>query len=73
MTLSFSFYTQHSEERNSQFQSLEQVKQRPAHLMALLHHVALQFEPGPLVRACLGRVEAGIGQGFQTARPMRAG
>ncbi|XP_063108254.1 rho guanine nucleotide exchange factor 1 isoform X2 [Cavia porcellus] len=42
----------HSEERNSQFQSLEQVKQRPAHLMALLHHVALQFEPGPLL-CCL--------------------
>ncbi|PNJ19183.1 LOW QUALITY PROTEIN: ARHGEF1 isoform 7, partial [Pongo abelii] len=38
-----------SEEQNSQFQSLEQVKRRPAHLMALLQHVALQFEPGPLV------------------------
>ncbi|XP_032105211.1 rho guanine nucleotide exchange factor 1-like isoform X1 [Sapajus apella] len=37
-----------SEEQNSQFQSLEQVKRRPAHLMALLQHVALQFEPGPL-------------------------
>uniref|UniRef100_A0A2K6UWA4 Rho guanine nucleotide exchange factor 1 n=1 Tax=Saimiri boliviensis boliviensis TaxID=39432 RepID=A0A2K6UWA4_SAIBB len=43
-----------SEEQNSQFQSLEQVKRRPAHLMALLQHVALQFEPGPLVRAGLG-------------------
>ncbi|XP_069314275.1 rho guanine nucleotide exchange factor 1 isoform X3 [Eulemur rufifrons] len=39
----------HSEEQNSQFQSLEQVKRRPAHLMALLQHVALQFEPGPLI------------------------
>ncbi|NP_001399576.1 rho guanine nucleotide exchange factor 1 isoform f [Mus musculus] len=38
-----------SEDQNSQFQSLEQVKRRPAHLMALLQHVALQFEPGPLV------------------------
>ncbi|EFB28105.1 hypothetical protein PANDA_013227, partial [Ailuropoda melanoleuca] len=38
-----------AEEQNSQFQSLEQVKRRPAHLMALLQHVALQFEPGPLV------------------------
>uniref|UniRef100_H0WSL9 Rho guanine nucleotide exchange factor 1 n=1 Tax=Otolemur garnettii TaxID=30611 RepID=H0WSL9_OTOGA len=38
-----------SELQNSQFQSLEQVKRRPAHLMALLQHVALQFEPGPLV------------------------
>uniref|UniRef100_A0A8I3RRK9 Rho guanine nucleotide exchange factor 1 n=1 Tax=Canis lupus familiaris TaxID=9615 RepID=A0A8I3RRK9_CANLF len=38
-----------TEEQNSQFQSLEQVKRRPAHLMALLQHVALQFEPGPLV------------------------
>ncbi|XP_032105212.1 rho guanine nucleotide exchange factor 1-like isoform X2 [Sapajus apella] len=38
-----------SEEQNSQFQSLEQVKRRPAHLMALLQHVALQFEPGPLL------------------------
>uniref|UniRef100_A0A8D2DZL9 Rho guanine nucleotide exchange factor 1 n=1 Tax=Sciurus vulgaris TaxID=55149 RepID=A0A8D2DZL9_SCIVU len=38
-----------SEEQNSQFQSLEQVKRCPAHLMALLQHVALQFEPGPLV------------------------
>ncbi|XP_040832105.1 rho guanine nucleotide exchange factor 1 isoform X4 [Ochotona curzoniae] len=41
-----------AEEHNSQFQSLEQVKQRPAHLMALLQHVALQFEPGPLL-CCL--------------------
>lgn len=41
---------QNSEDQNSQFQSLEQVKRRPAHLMALLQHVALQFEPGPLVR-----------------------
>uniref|UniRef100_A0A7N4PWJ9 Rho guanine nucleotide exchange factor 1 n=1 Tax=Sarcophilus harrisii TaxID=9305 RepID=A0A7N4PWJ9_SARHA len=43
---------QHPEERSSEFQSLEQVKRRPAHLMALLHHVALQFEPGPLL-CCL--------------------
>lgn len=49
---------QNSEEQNSQFQSLEQVKRRPAHLMALLQHVALQFEPGPLVRA--GRGQAGV-------------
>uniref|UniRef100_A0A7N4PP23 Rho guanine nucleotide exchange factor 1 n=1 Tax=Sarcophilus harrisii TaxID=9305 RepID=A0A7N4PP23_SARHA len=42
----------HPEERSSEFQSLEQVKRRPAHLMALLHHVALQFEPGPLL-CCL--------------------
>ncbi|XP_074075509.1 rho guanine nucleotide exchange factor 1 isoform X3 [Macrotis lagotis] len=42
----------HPEERSSQFQSLDQVKRRPAHLMALLHHVALQFEPGPLL-CCL--------------------
>ncbi|KAG8507028.1 Rho guanine nucleotide exchange factor 1, partial [Galemys pyrenaicus] len=41
-----------TEEQNSQFQSLEQVKRRPAHLMILLHHVALQFEPGPLL-CCL--------------------
>uniref|UniRef100_A0A8C5KZ99 Rho guanine nucleotide exchange factor 1 n=1 Tax=Jaculus jaculus TaxID=51337 RepID=A0A8C5KZ99_JACJA len=41
-----------SEEQNSQFQSLEQVKRRPAHLMALVQHVALQFEPGPLL-CCL--------------------
>ncbi|XP_006871575.1 PREDICTED: LOW QUALITY PROTEIN: rho guanine nucleotide exchange factor 1 [Chrysochloris asiatica] len=41
-----------SEEQNSQFQSLEQVKRRPAHLLALLQHVALQFEPGPLL-CCL--------------------
>uniref|UniRef100_A0A8C0W9Y4 Rho guanine nucleotide exchange factor 1 n=1 Tax=Castor canadensis TaxID=51338 RepID=A0A8C0W9Y4_CASCN len=41
-----------SEEQSSQFQSLEQVKRRPAHLMALLQHVALQFEPGPLL-CCL--------------------
>uniref|UniRef100_A0A673UNV7 Rho guanine nucleotide exchange factor 1 n=1 Tax=Suricata suricatta TaxID=37032 RepID=A0A673UNV7_SURSU len=38
-----------AEEQNSQFQSLEEVKRRPAHLMAFLQHVALQFEPGPLV------------------------
>lgn len=44
---------QNAEEHNSQFQSLEQVKRRPAHLMAFLQHVALQFEPGPLVRAGL--------------------
>lgn len=55
---------QNSEEQNSQFQSLEQVKRRPAHLMALLQHVALQFEPGPLVRAGLGqaRVVSALGQ-----------
>ncbi|XP_076987765.1 rho guanine nucleotide exchange factor 1 isoform X2 [Tamandua tetradactyla] len=41
-----------AEEQNSQFQSLEQVKRRPAHLLALLQHVALQFEPGPLL-CCL--------------------
>uniref|UniRef100_A0A452TAE7 Rho guanine nucleotide exchange factor 1 n=1 Tax=Ursus maritimus TaxID=29073 RepID=A0A452TAE7_URSMA len=41
-----------AEEKPSQFQSLEQVKRRPAHLMALLQHVALQFEPGPLL-CCL--------------------
>lgn len=46
---------QNAEEQNSQFQSLEQVKRRPAHLMALLQHVALQFEPGPLVRMGLGQ------------------
>ncbi|XP_075392317.1 rho guanine nucleotide exchange factor 1 isoform X1 [Tenrec ecaudatus] len=39
-----------SEEQNSQFQSLEQVKRRPAHLLALLQHGALQqFELGPLL------------------------
>ncbi|XP_028637121.1 rho guanine nucleotide exchange factor 1 isoform X3 [Grammomys surdaster] len=43
---------ENSEDQNSQFQSLEQVKRRPAHLMALLQHVALQFEPGPLL-CCL--------------------
>uniref|UniRef100_A0A673UN99 Rho guanine nucleotide exchange factor 1 n=1 Tax=Suricata suricatta TaxID=37032 RepID=A0A673UN99_SURSU len=41
-----------AEEQNSQFQSLEEVKRRPAHLMAFLQHVALQFEPGPLL-CCL--------------------
>lgn len=41
-----------SEDQNSQFQSLEHVKRRPAHLMALLQHVALQFDPGPLL-CCL--------------------
>ncbi|XP_055473340.1 rho guanine nucleotide exchange factor 1 [Psammomys obesus] len=41
-----------SEDQNSWFQSLEQVKYRPAHLMALLQHVAQQFEPGPLL-CCL--------------------
>nr|XP_023507161.1 rho guanine nucleotide exchange factor 1 isoform X5 [Equus caballus] len=41
-----------TEEQNSQFQSLEQVKRRPVHLMALLQHVALQFDPGPLL-CCL--------------------
>ena len=50
---------QNAEEQNSQFQSLEQVKRRPAHLMALLQHVALQFEPGPLVRAGLGQATVG--------------
>lgn len=40
------------EEQSNQFQSLEQVKQRPAHLMALLQYVAMQFEPGPLL-CCL--------------------
>ncbi|XP_022441235.1 rho guanine nucleotide exchange factor 1 isoform X7 [Delphinapterus leucas] len=40
------------EEQNNQFQSLDQVKRRPAHLMALLQHVAMQFEPGPLL-CCL--------------------
>ncbi|XP_031241560.1 rho guanine nucleotide exchange factor 1 isoform X9 [Mastomys coucha] len=44
--------SRNSEDQNSQFQSLEQVKRRPAHLMALLQHVALQFEPGPLL-CCL--------------------
>uniref|UniRef100_F1RGG2 Rho guanine nucleotide exchange factor 1 n=1 Tax=Sus scrofa TaxID=9823 RepID=F1RGG2_PIG len=47
------------EEQSNQFQSLEQVKQRPAHLMALLQYVAMQFEPGPLVRVGLGRGGAG--------------
>uniref|UniRef100_A0A8C6FQV7 Rho guanine nucleotide exchange factor 1 n=1 Tax=Moschus moschiferus TaxID=68415 RepID=A0A8C6FQV7_MOSMO len=37
------------EEQNNQFQNLDQVKRRPAHLMALLQHVAMQFEPGPLI------------------------
>ncbi|XP_019062913.1 rho guanine nucleotide exchange factor 1 [Fukomys damarensis] len=41
-----------SEEQSSQFQNVEQVKRRPAHLMALLQHVALQFEPAPLL-CCL--------------------
>uniref|UniRef100_G3TXL4 Rho guanine nucleotide exchange factor 1 n=1 Tax=Loxodonta africana TaxID=9785 RepID=G3TXL4_LOXAF len=41
-----------AEEQNSQFQSLEQVKRRPVHLIALLQHVALQFEPAPLL-CCL--------------------
>ncbi|XP_006039923.4 rho guanine nucleotide exchange factor 1 isoform X5 [Bubalus bubalis] len=40
------------EEQNNQFQNLDQVKRRPAHLMALLQHVAMQFEPGPLL-CCL--------------------
>ncbi|XP_059939679.1 rho guanine nucleotide exchange factor 1 isoform X3 [Mesoplodon densirostris] len=40
------------EEQSNQFQSLDQVKRRPAHLMALLQHVAMQFEPGPLL-CCL--------------------
>lgn len=52
---------QNPEEQSNQFQSLEQVKQRPAHLMALLQYVAMQFEPGPLVRVGLGRGGAGTG------------
>ncbi|XP_069406950.1 rho guanine nucleotide exchange factor 1 isoform X3 [Ovis canadensis] len=43
---------QNPEEQNNQFQNLDQVKRRPAHLMALLQHVAMQFEPGPLL-CCL--------------------
>ncbi|XP_040108602.1 rho guanine nucleotide exchange factor 1 isoform X3 [Oryx dammah] len=39
-------------EEQNQFQNLDQVKRRPAHLMALLQHVAMQFEPGPLL-CCL--------------------
>lgn len=57
-----------AEEQNSQFQSLEQVKRRPAHLMAFLQHVALQFEPGPLVRARLG----GQREGWGRDRPQRS-
>lgn len=41
------------------------MKRRPAHLMAFLQHVALQFEPGPLVRAGLG----GHGDGQGWAKP----
>ncbi|XP_057568720.1 rho guanine nucleotide exchange factor 1 [Hippopotamus amphibius kiboko] len=40
------------EEQSNQFQSLDQVKRRPAHLMALLQHVAMQFDPGPML-CCL--------------------
>ncbi|XP_012589094.1 PREDICTED: rho guanine nucleotide exchange factor 1 isoform X2 [Condylura cristata] len=47
-----------AEEQNSQFQNLEQVKRRPAHLMCLLQHVALQFDPGPLL-CCLHADMAG--------------
>jgi hypothetical protein len=67
MTFSPCSHSQNSEEQSSQFQSLEQVKRRPAHLMALLQHVALQFEPGPLVRVQLrrqGRGESGTDWAF---------
>lgn len=53
---------QNPEEQNNQFQNLDQVKRRPAHLMALLQHVAMQFEPGPLVRAGPGRHGGGAGR-----------
>lgn len=49
------------------------MKRRPAHLMALLQHVALQFEPGPLVRMGQGRrrqAGAGPGQSGQRVRPV---
>ena len=32
------------------FNSIEQLKSRPAHLTAFLHHVISQFDPAPLVR-----------------------
>uniref|UniRef100_A0A8C7C5L1 Rho guanine nucleotide exchange factor 1 n=1 Tax=Neovison vison TaxID=452646 RepID=A0A8C7C5L1_NEOVI len=50
-----------AEEHNSQFQSLEQVKRRPAHLMAFLQHVALQFEPGPLLCCLHADILASLG------------
>uniref|UniRef100_A0A8C7CF14 Rho guanine nucleotide exchange factor 1 n=1 Tax=Neovison vison TaxID=452646 RepID=A0A8C7CF14_NEOVI len=52
---------QNAEEHNSQFQSLEQVKRRPAHLMAFLQHVALQFEPGPLLCCLHADILASLG------------
>lgn len=35
------------------FNSIEQLKSRPAHLAAFLHHVMSQFDPAPVVRALL--------------------
>lgn len=32
------------------FNSIEQLKSRPAHLAAFLHHVISQFDPAPVVR-----------------------
>ncbi|XP_015472168.1 rho guanine nucleotide exchange factor 1-like [Parus major] len=38
------------EEQNSQFQSLELLRQHPLSLMAFLQHVVLQFDSCPVVR-----------------------
>ncbi|KFO33629.1 Rho guanine nucleotide exchange factor 1 [Fukomys damarensis] len=56
-----------SEEQSSQFQNVEQVKRRPAHLMALLQHVALQFEPAPLSNICDSTLPADPGGGPNSA------
>uniref|UniRef100_F7DVU8 Rho guanine nucleotide exchange factor 1 n=1 Tax=Ornithorhynchus anatinus TaxID=9258 RepID=F7DVU8_ORNAN len=49
------------EEQKSQFQNLDVVKRRPAHLMALVLHVVLQFDPGYLLCCLHADILTGLG------------
>ncbi|XP_038622901.1 LOW QUALITY PROTEIN: rho guanine nucleotide exchange factor 1 [Tachyglossus aculeatus] len=49
------------EEQKSHFQNLDLVKRRPAHLMALVLHVVLQFDPGYLLCCLHADILASLG------------
>ena len=55
------------------FGSLEQLRQRPAHLAAFLLHCVLQFEPGPAVPRCAAWGESRESWGRGKSREITGG
>lgn len=61
---------QASDDQCTCFNSIEQLKDRPTHLLVFLQHVILQFDPAPLVRT--GSTDHGLTDIFSACKSSRA-